>query len=368
MTDATKDHRPDGPAHRLETGATPKPKLALYWAASCGGCEIAVLDINEKILDVAQNFELVFWPVALDYKTKDVEALADREITLCLFNGAIRTDDNRYMAELMRRKSKVVVAFGSCAMEGCIPALSNTTSKEETFNRSYHDSPSTVNPSAIEPSVQTQTDGFALSLPTFWNTVQSLDQVIDVDYYVPGCPPQAHQIWAVLETVIDILNTGKPLPPKGTVLGAGDKTCCAECPRTREEKNITKFFRPHEIKPDPDRCLLDQGILCMGPATRDGCGAKCVSTDMPCRGCYGPPPNARDQGSKMIAALASVIDAKSPEETDAILDGIVDPVGTFYRFSMAKATLGRRLVDHAEVENPDVWGRSPSGENEEVSP
>lgn len=324
--------------------ANGKPKLALYWAASCGGCEIAVLDIEEKILDVEANFELVFWPMALDYKVKDVEALADGAITLCLFNGAIRTDDNEYMAKLLRRKAKVLVAFGSCAGEGCIPALSNATSKRQTFDWVYHQSPSTDNPDGVEPQTESIVEGHSLDLPGFWETVRSLDQVVDVDYYVPGCPPQAHQIWAVLETVIDILGSGKPLPPQGTVLGAGHKTCCDECLRIREEKHIKKLVRVHEIIPDPERCLLDQGILCLGPATRDGCGAKCVAAGMPCRGCYGSPPNARDQGTKMISALASCVDSEDPEEIERILDGVVDPIGSFYRFSLAKATLGRRRV------------------------
>jgi F420-non-reducing hydrogenase small subunit len=322
----------------------PKPKLALYWAASCGGCEIAVLDINEKILDVAANFEIVFWPVALDFKTHDVEALEDGAITLCLFNGAIRTDDNAYMAKLLRAKSKVLVAFGSCASEGCIPALSNATSRQATMDWIYGGAPTTDNPDGIRPQTRTQVNGYEIELPEFWETVRALDQVVDVDYYVPGCPPQAHQIWAVLETVIDILKTGKPLPPKGTVLGAGAKTCCDECPRTREEKKIKKFVRPHEIEPDPDKCLMEQGILCMGPATRDGCGGACVSAGMPCRGCYGPPPNSRDQGTKMISALASVIDSEDPEEIEQILDGVVDPIGSFYRFSLAKARLGRSIA------------------------
>jgi F420-non-reducing hydrogenase small subunit len=331
--------------------APAKPKLALYWAASCGGCEIAVLDIEEKILDVAANFDLVFWPVALDFKVKDVEAMEDGSITLCLFNGAIRTDDNAYMARLLRQKSVVMVAFGSCAGEGCIPALSNATTRAETMEWVYHRSPSTENPDRVEPQTQTKINGFEIELPKFWNTVRSLDQVVDVDYYVPGCPPQAHQIWAVLETVIDILKNGKPLPPKGTVLGAGEKTCCDECTRTREEKKIKKLVRWHEVTPDPDQCLLDQGILCMGPATRDGCGGRCVAVNMPCRGCYGPPPNSLDQGTKMVSALASVIDSEDPEEIERILDGVIDPVGSFYRFSLAKATLGRKLVKAGEAQN-----------------
>ncbi len=340
---------PTSPAAAAGKSAPAKPKLALYWAASCGGCEIAVLDIKEKILDVAAAFEIVFWPVATDFKVSHVEAMNDGEITLCLFNGAIRTDDNEYMAQLLRRKSQVLVAFGSCAGDGCIPALSNSTSSRETLDWVYRGSPSTVNPEGIEPQLKTQVDGLDLELPRFWDTVRTLDQVVEVDYYVPGCPPQAHQIWAVLETVVDILSTGKSLPPKGAVLGAGDKTCCDECTRQRDEKKIKRFVRIHEIVADPERCLLDQGVLCMGPATRDGCGGKCVSAGMPCRGCYGPPPNSQDQGAKMISALASVIDSQDPEEIEAILDGIPDPVGSFYRFSLAKATLGRRLIESAKA-------------------
>ncbi len=317
-----------------------KPKLALYWAASCGGCEIAVLDIKEKILDVDAFFDIVFWPVAVDFKVKDVEAMADDEIDLCLFNGAVRTSDNEYMAELLRRKSKILVAFGSCACEGCIPALSNTTTRAATLDWVFADSPSTVNPDRVMPQTATETPVGTIELPDFWETVCSLDQITEVDYFVPGCPPQAHQIWAVLETVIDIMENDKPLPPKGTVLGAGDKTCCDECPRERQEKQIKGFVRIHEVIPDPDQCLLDQGIVCMGPATRSGCGGLCVAAGVPCRGCYGPPPNSKDQGTKMVAALASVIDSDDPEEIDRILDGIVDPIGTFYRFSMAHATLG----------------------------
>lgn len=322
-----------------------KPKLALYWAASCGGCEIAVLDIQEKILDVAGFFDIVFWPVAIDAKVKDVEAMEDQAIDLCLFNGAIRTSENERLAKLLRAKSKILVAFGSCAYEGCIPALSNTTTRQATLDWIYRDSPSTVNPENIRPQTETETTVGTLELPAFWETVRALDQVVEVDYYVPGCPPQAHQIWAVLQAVMDIMQNGKLLPPKGLVLGAGDKTCCDECSRVREEKKIKKFVRPHEIIPDPDRCLLDQGVLCCGPATRSGCGALCVGVGVPCRGCYGPPPNVTDQGSKLVAALASVIDSADPEEIDNILDGIVDPVGTFYRFSMAKATLGRVQVN-----------------------
>ncbi len=314
-----------------------KPKLALYWAASCGGCEIAVLDIEVKILDVANHFDIVFWPCATDFKYSDVEKMADKEIDICLFNGAIRTSENEHLAKLMRRKSKVLVAFGSCALEGGIPGVGNTTNKEQIFKSSYIDSPSTDNEKKVIPQPRTHVAEGELDIPELWDTVKSLDQVVPVDYYVPGCPPQSNQIWAVLELIVQ----GKPLPPPGSIVGAGDKACCDECSRTRKEKKIKRFFRPHEIEPNPDECLLDQGIICMGPATRSGCGALCPRANVPCRGCYGVPPNSLDQGAKMISALSSVIDAQEPEEIEKIIREIVDPVGTFYRFSLAHSTLRR---------------------------
>src|SRR3972149_11334898 len=103
------------------TAASPGPaaktkgKLAICWAASCGGCEIAILAIDEKILDVAAAFDIVMWPCAADGKVHDVEKMADGSIDVCLFNGGIRTSEQEYMARLLRRKSKVLVALGACA-------------------------------------------------------------------------------------------------------------------------------------------------------------------------------------------------------------------------------------------------------------
>jgi len=318
-----------------------KPKLAIYWAASCGGCDIAILDIEDKILAVADFFDVVFWPCAMDFKYKDVEAMPDQSITLTLFNGAIRSSENLHVAQLLRKKSVVLCAFGSCASEGCIPGLANLFTLEGIMDYAYVKSPSVDNPSKIIPQPVTKVPEGEITIPALWNTVRSLPQVVDVDYIIPGCPPQSDQIAAVVTAVIDILKNGKPLPPKGTVLGAGEKSCCDECPRERDVKKIKKFVRPHEIIPDPKICLMEQGIVCCGPATRSGCGAKCVTAGVPCRGCYGLPSNVRDAGAKMVSAVASVIDSTDPEEIQRIIDGIPDPVGTFYRFSLAGSLLRR---------------------------
>ena len=114
-----------------------KKKLAFYWAASCGGCEIAVLDINEEILNVIANADIIFWPVAMDVKYKDVEEMPDKHIDVCFFNGAIRTEEQEHMAKLLRRKAKVLVAFGSCANDGCVIGLANLWNKNTIFERAY---------------------------------------------------------------------------------------------------------------------------------------------------------------------------------------------------------------------------------------
>jgi F420-non-reducing hydrogenase small subunit len=322
----------------------PKGKLALYWAASCGGCEIAVLALNEKILDVAAAFDIVLWPVAVDAKVRDVEKMPDGSIDVCLFNGAIRNSEQEYMARLLRRKAKVLVAFGSCAQEGCIPGLANLSNKEEIFNVSYQETFTTENPGNVRPQPETKVHEGTLHLPVFYDTLKTLDQTVAVDYYLPGCPPEADRIW---DAVVAILE-GK-LPPAGSVIGS-DTTVCDDCPRKRSEKKIKKFYRTWQIIPDEETCLLEQGLLCCGPATRAGCGTRCPQVNSPCIGCYGPNNGVLDYGARLMSALASVIDSDKPEEIDRIIqEGIPDPVGTFYRFSLAHSLLRRKKK--LQVEN-----------------
>jgi F420-non-reducing hydrogenase small subunit len=317
-----------------------KLKLGLYWAASCGGCEIAIVELREKILDLDAAADILFWPVAVDVKYKDVEAMPDGHIDVCLFNGAIRTSENEHLAHLLRKKSKVLVAFGSCAHEGCIPGLANLFDRQSIFERVYLETPSVDNSTGILPQTSYHLPEGEVEIPRFYNTVKTLDQVEDVDYYVPGCPPQAPQIWSVIEAIL-----GGNLPPKGSVVGANEKTVCDECKHKREERRIKKFYRPHEIIPDSTKCLFDQGIICAGPATRGGCGALCTKVDMPCRGCYGPPPGVIDQGAALLSATASVVDADTEEEAARIVGEVVDPIGIFYRFGLPASLLHRSKLE-----------------------
>jgi F420-non-reducing hydrogenase small subunit len=324
-----------------------KPKLAMYWASSCGGCEVSVVNLHEKILEVDRFFDFVFCPCLLDTKEKDIEAMPDGAIALTLFNGAIRNSDNEHMARLLRRKSKLLIAFGSCSGGGSIPALSNLSGRDAHFRTNYLDCPSVSNPDELIPEPVSQVPEGELTLPNFHDSVRTLAQTIGVDFFIPGCPPESHQIWSVVETILK----GGPLPPHGSVLGAGTSTVCDECKRRKSDKRIDKLYRTYEIIPDAENCLLEQGLLCIGIATRDGCGALCPQVNMPCAGCYGPPEGVRDQGARVIAALGSILngeDYKSlddralREKIDGVAGKIPDLAGTLYKFSLAGSILQRR--------------------------
>jgi len=329
-----------------------KPRLAMYWASSCGGCEVSLLNIGEKLLLLGETFELVFCPCLADFKLADLQALPDGAIDLCLFNGAIRSSENREMAYLLRRKSALLVAFGSCATEGCVPGLANLTTAAALRRTVYLGGPSTENPGGLQPQCRSEVREGSLALPALYDTVRTLDQVESVDYSVPGCPPESPRVWEALERLAASLVGGAPLPPRGTVLGALETAVCEECPRTRISRRVERFHRVHERAPDPGACLLEQGLLCLGVATRGGCGALCPRVAMGCRGCYGAPPGVEDQGARMVAAIAALSAAGDPEggearlreEIEDAMSTIVDPAGTFYRYSLAHSLLRRARV------------------------
>jgi len=324
-----------------------KPKVAFYWCASCGGCEEAVVDLAEGILDVVALVDIIFWPVALDFKRKDVEAMPDGSILVSFINGAIRTSEQKEMAHLLRKKSALVVAFGACAHLGGIPGLANLNDKASIFHTVYEDTASTVNPEGVVPVVEYRDNGHTLDLPSFHETVRTLDQVVDVDYYLPGCAPTPKLILQAVQTLL----SGE-LPPKGTVV-APDHALCEECPRKDsrpEDLTIKEFKRPHQILIDEDKCILAQGVLCMGPATRAGCEALCINGNMPCSGCFGPTSRVKDYGGKALSAIASMVDSNDEDEVERILDGIPDPIGTFYRYSLPASLLRRKTMRTAAGE------------------
>ena len=336
-----------------------KIKLAVYWTAACGGCDVSLLDTHERLLTIGDMAEIVMWPVAADGKEKDIEAMADGEITVSLINGAIRNSENEHMAKLLRQKSKIVVAYGTCAMFGGSPALANLVpgGAQEILDYVYTKTPSSANFQAdyhkdapVIPQTSYQAPEGELTIPTLYDTVKTLDQVVDVDYSIPGCPPLPESISQLLKAVADFVYNGVPLPPKGTEIGITTKTLCEECPRKKENR-ITEIKEPHEVDVKPDICLMDQGILCLGPATMGGCGARCTRAGQPCRGCYGPSPDVQEQGASMFTAVASLFPILDEDPTCGedeiikIMSTIRDPLGYFYAYTLGKSLIKRAVKE-----------------------
>lgn len=310
-------------------GELAKPKIAFYWCGSCGGCEVAFLDLGEGLLDLAGKVEFVFWPLLLDSTREELERLPDGGLDLSFISGVVNSSAHREMAELLRKKSKNIVAFGACAQLGGVPGLWNLFGLEAMREHYSLDGAASQ---ADKPELEL--------LPRLLESVKPLDRAIEVDYYLPGCPPLPQWITIALNALLE-----GNLPPKGTNF-VPDKILCSVCPRreTRPKKFlIPEVKRFHKAIVDPNLCFLAQGFPCMGPATRAGCGALCIRGNLNCTGCFGPSERAKNYGTRALAALASLISYSDEAELERANAGLLDPAGVFYLYSLASLPLSLSL-------------------------
>ena len=291
-------------------------KVAQEWFAICGGCEVTILDVGEPLLDLLPALEFVHMPVLMDHKlygqTGEKSQAEIPEADVGIITGGIRNEENKLLAEEMRRKVNTLIAMGSCACFGGIPALGNQYVVGDIYNRVYRGTPTT-------DASDTPNDG----VPALTDRVYALDEVIKVDLKLPGCPTTSE----LFATAVTSLLSGKPIT-------LSEKSVCDECPTIRAKKAISTIRRPLESADgvgqplDQVRCLMEQGFLCQGPATRGGCGGsdgtpRCIRAYMPCRGCFGPVREGANPMVDMMTALSSIgLDAKL----------IPDRAATFNRF------------------------------------
>ncbi|MDI1471216.1 MAG: F420-nonreducing hydrogenase [Thermodesulfovibrio sp.] len=314
-----------------------KPKLAYYLAGGCGGCDIAVVDLSETLVDVALQLDIVFWaPTVADAKYKDLEAMPDGSIDVGLVSGNVRNSEHEHIVKVMRQKCKVLIAFGICASCGGIKGLVNLHTTEQLLDKAYINTFSTDNPEKILPQTTVVVDGkYELTLPSLMDA-RPLDQVVKVDYYVGGCPPYHEHIGKAFMALL----SGQ-LPPSGSWITMG-KAVCEVCNRNpvlqgKSKKFATTVKRTIDGPPSEDGCLLEEGYLCLGPVTQGDCGSKCPSANVPCRGCGGPIPGVKDFGLRAISAIASMLD------NEELVDQIPDPVHLFYRYTLPSSFLGKKI-------------------------
>ncbi len=279
-------------------------RVAFAQLSSCWGCDQALVDLHFRLLDVLPDLEVVYWPAVVDYKLSDLKSLPDGSVHLGFVEGSCRTKEDVHILELMREKSRLLVAWGSCSCYGGVQGLANTWPLAQLVQRKFIKTETVTDSRVPEENV-----------PGFVEYIIPNTDRVRFDIILPGCPPTSDNVY---DAVVALL-TGRPfdLP---------DTTVCDECPRERKEKRIKEFKRTYQGRPDPEKCLLDQGYLCLGFATIGFCGAQCPKANMPCKGCFGPPPSIRDHGAKIISALGAIADM-SPEELE---NAFPDPVGSFY--------------------------------------
>lgn len=291
-------------------------KIASDWLNSCSGCEIAIVDLGERLLTVLELVEFVHIPVLMDHKyfgqMGDGKHVNIPEADVGILSGGIRNKEHLEVALEMRKKCKAIIALGTCATHGGIPALANSYENQDILDRYY-------STETTEPFDKVPSDG----IPTLLDASYALDEKIGVDIYLPGCPPHSDQIFEALVAFLE-----------GRAPKLKDKSVCDTCPMVRQGKGdlkqMSRFLHaPHQNSPDEPldkmRCILEQGMLCMGPVTKAGCGGdgvtpRCISAKVPCRGCYGPVLKDGNQRLDMLNALASNgIDIVSLPETTSML-------------------------------------------------
>jgi F420-non-reducing hydrogenase small subunit len=295
-------------------------RIAEECFAICAGCEITILDIGEPLLDLLPKLEFVHMPVLMDHKLYgqkgDQPGPEIPEADVGIITGSIRNEENKELAKEMRKKCKTLIAMGSCACSGGIPALANQFMLEELYEKVYRNSISTDS-----------TDTPSLSIPPLTDRVYALHEVVDVDLKLPGCPTTPEMVVEALSALLE-----------GRAINLPSKSVCDDCPTIREKKAGGNLRRPLESvdfvpgEPlDTVRCYMEQGFLCNGPATRSGCGGsektpRCIKAYMPCRGCFGPISDTANPMVDMMGALSSIgLDLKQ----------IPDRAATFNRFSGA---------------------------------
>jgi F420-non-reducing hydrogenase small subunit len=295
-------------------------RLAEEWFATCAGCEVSILDIGEPLLDLLQQVQIVHMPVLMDHKlfgqTGEKTEMEIPEAEVGLISGSIRTEEHKEIAREMRRKCKTLIALGTCACHGGIPALANLSTTEELLNNSYRE------------SITTDVDGIpSEDLPPLTDRVYAIDEVVPVDILLPGCPTTPEMIAGALTALLE-----------GRSFSLPAKSVCDECPLIREKKSLGTLKRnlePPEFTPgrplNEMRCLMEQGFLCLGTVTRAGCGGsqgtpRCIRAHMTCEGCFGPLNGKANPMVDMVGALSTC--GADPKQ-------LWDRAATFNRFSGA---------------------------------
>lgn len=288
------------------------------WLNACSGCEISILNIGDPLVDILPQLEFLHMTALVDHKffgqVGDGTVMKIPEADIGIVTGGVRNEEHKHELEEIRKKTKFLIALGSCACYGGVPAQANMWKNEDVFEKVFRNCASTEpSPDPDDPNV-----------PKWTPTCAALDEVVKVDISIPGCPP--HPDW-IAEALTALLE-GK------TSWSLPERSVCDTCPVIREKKSgggpVKRWIQNIEFNPEEGvekmRCINEQGFLCMGPVTLAGCAGKsgvprCIQARTPCRGCFGPVRKGSQPMVEMMGALSSVgLDAKSVLDRRAMMN------------------------------------------------
>ena len=291
------------------------------WLNACAGCEISILNIGDPLLDILPLLEFHHMTALVDHKffgqLGDKTDMEIPEADVAIVSGGVRNEEHKHELEEIRKKAKVLIALGSCAAHGGVPAQANMWKNEDVFEKVFRHCPSTEpGPDPTDPNV-----------PKWTPTCMAVDEVVKVDITIPGCPP--HPDW-----IVDALTA---LLEGQTDWKLAERSVCDTCPVIREQKSgggaVKRWLTNMEFNPEEGlekmRCINEQGFLCMGPVTLAGCAGKegvprCIQARTPCRACFGPIRKGANPMVDMMGALTSVgLDAKSLLDRRAMMNRYV---------------------------------------------
>jgi F420-non-reducing hydrogenase small subunit len=283
-----------------------KVRVSMEWLSGCSGCELGIVDLHEKLLEVLDEIELVRIPILMDEK-----AYVPADVGI--LTGSIRTDHDLHAAEEMRRVCKAILAFGTCPVYGGPHSSAYPHSREELLDGAYRSNPSTPG------------DDLPSNVPELLAGNRPLDSAIEVDLYLPGCPPHPAYIFEALMSLV-----------RGRETKIGRHSVCYHCSRKMVKTEVSAMRRAFDGELDPEICFLSQGCLCFGSVTLDRCLAPCMKVGVPCFSCGGPSePIILEPQKDVRSEVAQRMSHLTKIPTEEIVAEIESQAKTHFAYAMA---------------------------------
>jgi F420-non-reducing hydrogenase small subunit len=291
-----------------------KTRISTEWLSGCSGCHVAVVDLHEKLLNLVEDVEFVRIPVLIDEKGYP-------EADVGIVEGAIRSEHDRHALLKMRESCKKLIAFGTCAVYGGPSGIGWLYDKDAILKKVYSE------------TVTSAADGkLPMGAPELEQSVIPINEVVDIDFYIPGCPPHPYFIALAIKTLL-----GADVPDISI------KTVCSACNRKMEKREGVKLQKGMSNASEEDICLLSQGVVCLGSVTLDRCQAQCPNKGVACAGCAGPSIDIITEPHldirTLIAKRMSMLTGIDQEE---ILHYIEDEAKTFYSYCLSSPSIYKK--------------------------